>query len=275
MEDASDPDVSGDELRRWLDAGSDDTHTSADEDPHRRVSTRRRWLVAVVAPWVLLAAVAAAGRVNDSDATPAAAAPSPAAAPAPTVAAAPAPTAAPATPAPNDPPAAAAPTEVDPPAAVVPAAVGMVRDAVTTASGDVTTALDSGTPEQPRRLADDTWLVRVHAVVLHGDRRRWRSARHEVWAAPVGRRGGGVVGLDRPWRVAIADRKRVRRTWQPATGDLPAVRRALRDAGLPAGPRLRLERDPALPAVVRAVTGASSAWLRAGSRPRVLGTEGR
>lgn len=269
MDDASGAEVSGDELRRWLDTGGDDTGPSADDDPPRRRFPRRWWLVAVVAPWLLVAAVLAVdpGTGGGADAAPPVAAPEP-----PTAAST-----------------AAAPSEVvpglpertttdpegsdDAPAAVAPTAVGMVRDAVTTASGDVTTALDSATPERPRRLDDDTWLVRIHAVVLRGDRRRWRSARHEVWTAPVGRRDGAVAGLDRPWRVTVAGPARERPSWRPATGDLPAVRRALRDAGLPAGPGLRLERDPALPAVIRAVTGSSSTWLRAGSRPRVLGTE--
>lgn len=261
--------MSGDDLRRWLDASDGGTGAPADDDAPRPRSRRRWWVMAVVAPWALLAVALVAAPAPDGTVH---AAPSGSA----TAPAGPAATAPPAdatAPAPARPATATAAAPPEAPAAVAPTAVGMVRDAVTTASDGVTTALDSATPERPRRLGDGTWLVRVHAVVLRGDRRRWRSAQHEVWAAPVGSRDGVVAGLDRPWRVAVAAADREPPAWRPATGDLPAVRAALRGAGLPTGPGLRLERDPALPAVVRAVTASSSAWLHVGGRPRVLGTE--
>jgi hypothetical protein len=301
MDDASDDTVTGEELRRWLDDGDDGPPppaTGVEGDRQRR----RWWWLAAVAPWVLLAvAVAAAGSGSDAPPTtagrpgqPGAAgvreggthdadadagagvaaattagsgtaahvgAPSTAPAAAPSAASTSVPTAAPAD---RDGP--------GPPPAAPPVAIGLVRDAATTAGAGSTTAVDTASAGRVEPLGDGTWLVRVHAVVLRGDRRRWRSARHEVWAAPIGRRGGAVVALDRPWRVAVVDATPHPPRWSAAGGDVAAVRSALRDAGLPAGRDLRLQRDPTLPGVVRAVTGASSAWLRAGAQPRVLGT---
>lgn len=285
--------MSGDELRRWLDAADGEVGPTAGDDPSGR-PVRRWWLAAVVAPWVLLAVafVGGGGAAPTTGAGGRQATPSTSGAPAlPRATEGAAAAVDPATPEPGpaDPvPTAAGATApdtaggtgsgtagTDPPEGVAPTAVGMVRDAVTTASGGRTSALDSATPEEPRPLGGRAWLVRVHAVVLRGDHRRWRSARHEVWAAPVGRRDGAVVALDRPWRVAITELDHGPPAWQGTTGDLAAVRRALRAAGLPTGPGLRLERDPAMPAVVRAVTASSTAWLRAGAHPRVLGTDTR
>jgi hypothetical protein len=281
MDIGSDDRVTGDELRRWLDDGGDDTSPDDGAPPHRR---RRWWRVAALAPWLLVAlALAVTGgdgrgarttapRPPRADAGGGAALGSPtrpATAPSATQAASAqaAPEASPAARRPDG------PAGDGPPASLDPVAVGLVRDAVTTTAADGTaTALDAAVAGRADPVGDATWLVRIHAVVLRGDRRRWRTARHEVWVAPVGRRDGGVLALDRPWRVAVVDPTPHPVGWRPADGDRGAVRRALRDAGLPTGPDLRLERDPALPTVLRAVTGSSSTWLRAGAHPRVLGT---
>ncbi len=156
-----------------------------------------------------------------------------------------------------------------------PVAVRLVRDAVTSTGDGTATALDAAAAEPPDPLGDDLWIVRVHAVVLHGDRRRWRSASHEIWAVPVGRRNGAVVGLDHPWRVADGADRIVDTAWEPAAVDLDEVRTALRRAGIPAVADLRAERHPQRVALLRAVIGAGPhqrhVWLRTTPVLEVLG----
>jgi len=275
------------DLRRWLGESTASTVDDGDvHDPSRRWTASRVALVLLVlAPWVVLAALALTGTPTPSRAAgsdPAAGvvdvgATDPTnrssqratgdarttAAGTPTAAAG---TAAPAGPVDPDPAA-------DPavPAAVGPTAVRLVRDAVTRA-GPRSMALDAAAAETVDVLTDDTWAVRVHAVVLRGDRRRWRTARHEIWVAPVGLRDGRVVGLDRPWRVATVDGGIARTSWTPADVDHRVVRGALDDAGIGHDGALVVQQHPALPSVVRVITAdARRLWVRLAPTAAVVG----
>lgn len=161
------------------------------------------------------------------------------------------------------------------PAAAGPVAVGAVRDAVTSTGDTTSSALDVAAAEPARRLADATWIVRVHAVVLSGDGRHWRSANHETWVVPVGSRRGTVVALDRPWRVAHGAPPSTQVRWEPTDVDIDDVRVALRRAGLPAPSDIAVERHPVLTGVLRATAhsrdGTSRVWLRSTPRLAVLG----
>lgn len=252
-------------LSRWL---GDDAHdepglpsaTPTDRARHRRPPRRVIRAAALLLPWLIILAVLgarAADMATDTTTSPGGG-PSPASA-------------------------ARSPGHLaeagDPPA---PAdqmgalAVRLVRDALTGRRADGTTAVDVATPESPRALGSDQWLVRVHVVVLRGDARRWRSATHEVWAVPVGLRPAGAVGLERPWRVAT-DHPRVRSgRWSAASVDEAAVRVALRGAGLRAAEALDAERHPAIAGIVRvrAADGGRTTriWVRTTPTAQVLGT---
>ncbi|HEX6254726.1 MAG TPA: hypothetical protein VFZ70_02850 [Euzebyales bacterium] len=157
------------------------------------------------------------------------------------------------------------------PAGIGPTALRLVRDAVTR-TGAQTSALDTAAVERPTRLAAGVWLVRVHAVVLRGDRTRWRSADHEIWAVPVGRRGGDLVGLEQPWRVSAAPTRTATTAWRRTTVDTAAVRTALRRAGFDAA-RVDVRRHPTLDAILRVRTDHGWVWVRSTPRPGVLGAE--
>lgn len=162
------------------------------------------------------------------------------------------------------------------PAAVGPTAVRLVRDAVTRA-GSRSTGLDVAAAEEVAEVVSaDTWAVRVHAIVLHGDRHRWRGAAHEVWVAPVGVRDGRVVGLDRPWRVATIDGGPVPAAWRRAEVDRALVRGALDDAGIGHDGDLVTQRHPALPSIVRVTVGKHRrVWVRLGPPAEVVGQRTR
>lgn len=273
------------DLRRWL--GEDDTptraaHDAVDDPPRRWTGPRVTLVLLVLAPWIVLVALALSGapggstavRPADRDGTGDPATVQPAGAPA---AGAPTPSAAPTVlPGPDDDPTTtpAAPAIGTAPAAVGPTAVRLVRDAVTR-SGVRSMALDAAAAEEADPLAAGTWAVRVHAVVLRGDRRRWRTATHEVWVAPVGVRAGRVVGLDRPWRVATIDSDVARTTWRRVDVDTRAVRAALGDAGLDHGDDLVAQRHPTVPSVVRVtVAGRRRVWVRMRPEPVVVGLDG-
>lgn len=275
------------DLRRWLGESTASTVDDSDvHDPSRRWTASRVALVLLVlAPWVVLAALAltgaptpsraggsdrAAGVVDVGAADPTDRSSQPATGGARTRDAAGTPTAA-ATEAP------AGPVDLDPAAdpavaaAVGPTAVRLVRDAVTRA-GPRSMALDAAAAETADVLTDDTWAVRVHAVVLRGDRRRWRTARHEIWVAPVGLRDGRMVGLDRPWRVATVDGGIARTSWTPADVDHRVVRGALDDAGIGDDGALVVQQHPALPSVVRVITAdARRLWVRLAPTAAVVG----
>lgn len=259
--------TAADDLRRWLgdtalpEGSPDDTDDDGGTVARRR-RRRAQALAAITIPWlVILLAVLYDGTAPQDLAGPA---------PEPTPSHV-------AVEAPRDTPSASdtrTPGTDEPPAAG-PLAVGLVRDAVTQVVGDTTTALDTAAAEPGRRLADATWVVRVHAVVLRGDRRRWRSARHEIWAVPVADRNGVVVALDRPWRVRSGDPPTADVKWEPADADIGGVRGALRRAGLPAPPDIDVERHPSLSGVLRATaparSGGGHVWLRSTPSPAVLG----
>lgn len=262
--------TAADDLRRWLGESTvppDTSDRNADDRTVARWSPRRLTrFAAIVLPWLVTVVVVLAA--DPMPARPATAPPQAVqrgGSPAP-VATSPAPVAA-----------SAAPTPAAPTPAAGPLAVGAVRDAVTRTGDTTTTALDSAAAEPAQRLADAAWLVRVHAVVLRGDRRRWRSARHEIWAVPVGARGGTTVVLDQPWRVSTGSPPTARIGWKPADVDIDDVRRVLRRAGLPASPPVVVERHPVLPDVLRATTGTRSGpahvWLRSAPSLAVLGGE--
>lgn len=269
-----------DGLGRWLADDADAARMPGDEPAGGpRPWWTRRWLrvAGLIAPWVVAAGVLAS---NDAAVVP----------PGPTGPALPAASpAAPSTPprpphAPNGTLATGAPTGEPAPAtgtaappAAAPTAVRLVRDAVTGDHGARVTAVDVAAPEPPTGVGPGAWLVRVHAVVLRGDRTRWRSATHEVWAVPVGGDGGAVVGLEQPWRVT-RDAPRVRRVgWTAAAADHAEVRAALRRAGLHASGRT-IERHPTIAGLLRVPVawgdGRGHVWLRDGSPMRVLGATG-
>lgn len=155
-------------------------------------------------------------------------------------------------------------------------AVRLVRDAVTRRRGDRVTALDVAAPERARPLEPAVWMVRVHAVVLQGDRRRWHSAAHEIWAVPISTADGRTVGLEHPWRVAQSDGGVEAGPWQPAEIAEGQVHAALRAAGLQPADDMPIERRPGMTGVLRAgiVTDGVSghAWLRTGPPLEVLGS---
>ncbi len=250
MHDAVEEPMTADDLRRWL--GDDARPRATSGTPHhdRRAPRWRRrstlLITAATIPWLLMGALVMAGALPPWEGSPDVAGPDPA-------------------------------RRGTRGATAGAVAVRLVRDAVTSTGDGVATALDAAAAEPPDPLHDDTWIVRVHAVVLHGDRRRWRSATHEIWAAPVGRRDGAIVGLDHPWRVARGADRIVELAWQPADVDLDEVRAALRRVGLPATADVRVERHPHLASVLRAVVGQEPGehhvWLRRARTIEVLGHE--
>jgi hypothetical protein len=157
-------------------------------------------------------------------------------------------------------------------------ATALVRDAITGRHGDTTRAVDVATAERPRPLGGAHWLVRVRAVVLRGDARRWRTATHEVWAVPMATRAGRVVGIDRPWRVAV-ERPRIATTgWSAAEVDHAAVTAALRQVDARPADDLDAEQHPDLAGIIRvrtAADGGAHVWL--GTQPdlHVLGAGDR
>jgi hypothetical protein len=157
------------------------------------------------------------------------------------------------------------------PAGVGPTALRLVRDAVTR-SGARTSALDAAAVERPVRMSDGLWIVRVHAVVLRGDRTRWRSADHEVWAVPIGRRGGHLIGLERPWRVSAAPTRTATTAWRGTTVDAAAARAALGRAGVDVA-RVEAQRHPTVRTIVRVRTGQGWVWLRTAPRLAVIGSD--
>jgi hypothetical protein len=168
-------------------------------------------------------------------------------------------------------------SSVPAPADVPATAVRLVRDAVTGRHAGATTAIDVAVPEAPRSLGADQWLVRVHAVVLRGDTRRWRSATHEVWAVPLGMSGEQVVSLDTPWPVATTRPRVARGRWTSEVVDQKAVRTALREAGLRPAGNLAAERHPQVPYIIRVRTAGAQGrhvWLRTAPTMQVLGTRG-
>lgn len=271
-----DADDATQDLRRWLGqegAPASAGHDDVDDPPRRWTPPRVALALLVLAPWVVLGALALTGvrdpsttaRSSDGAGPAGTATDHPAGAP--TDGATP-PSAAPAAQAGHTDDATVADAV---PAAVRPTAVRLVRDAVTR-TGARSMALDTAAAEAVDALTVDTWAVRVHAVVLRGDRRRWRTATHEVWVAPVGLRGGRVVGLDRPWRVATIDGGIAPTTWDRADVDPDAVRAALDDAGISHGDDLVVQRHPTLPSVVRVTTtGTRRVWVRLTPEPVVVG----
>lgn len=262
-----DDDDAGD-LTRWL-SGTADPPTGPTGAPDDRAvpwpPARVALVLLVLAPWAVFAVLALAGADDPS---------APAATMDPSAPVADAPSVVPTGASRAGRPAAARPPDGDTgdlPPGVGPTAVRVVRDAVTRA-GATSTALDAAAVEAIEPLGADMWAVRVHAVVLRGDRRRWATATHEVWAAPVGRRGGGIVGLDRPWRVATLDAPVTPTSWDAADVDRRAVAAALDAAGIGHGRALRVERHPRVPGIVRAVVGdGRPVWVRLEPAPTVVG----
>jgi hypothetical protein len=225
----------------------------------RRRPRRFTRIAALLAPWIVALAVLAAAPhttgttpVRDTggrDATPA---------PAPSHAA----------------PAPSASADATAPADATAAAVRLVRDAVTGRRSGVTTAIDVAVPEEPEALGADQWLIRVHAVVLRGDARRWRSAVHEVWAVPIGISDGHAIALEEPWPVANEHARVTPGRWDAEAVDEAAVRSTLRAAGMRPAPDLAAERHPQIPHVIRvrvAGPGARHVWLRTTPSMHVLG----
>jgi hypothetical protein len=285
-----DPAQPFDGLTRWLsddasDSPSMPTPPAAHREDSRQPSLRRGARAAMLAaPWVIVVAVLVSPlRTTGSQATGVTgpAQPSPTA----TGAASPADTASPpgvASPADTASPAGAAPPGVAPPGVTPPApgsagatATRLVRDALTGAHAGRVTAVDVAVPEAPRWLGAGQWMVRVHAVVLHGDAQRWRSATHEIWAAPLGMHSGRLVGLDHPWRVATDDARIAPSRWEPAAVDEAAVRSALRTVGAQPAGDLHAEQHPAITDIIRVrVAGGARqrhVWLRIRPTVHVLG----
>lgn len=263
--DAGQPNAA-DDLRRWLDDAIPPQPTVHREENRSRHGPRWRRLMvttALVVPWTVVVLAVQLGGDDPREPEPVPARPAPTTGP---IATPPTPSARP-----FDGP------QPPAPAAAEPLAIRLVRDAVTRTGTATTTALDTAAAEPARAVAGAgaTWIVRVHAVVLRGDRRRWRSSSHEVWAVPIGRRDGAVVGLDTPWRVASGDPRRLEPAWQPANVDVDAVRGALRRAGIPGPKDLVVERHRSLPGVLRAVdetrSGRAHVWLRTSPSLAVLG----
>lgn len=262
-----------DGLARWLgeDDGDDATMRSVPGDGDERPRRRHIRAVGLVAPWVItLAVLLATFSAGDASRLPAgdrvvvAGRDGPRSAP-------------------TQPPSPARRSGPDAggqrtPDGVAAAATGLVRDAITGRHGDTTRALDVATAERPRPLGDDHWLVRVRVVVLRGDARRWRTAAHEVWAVPMAVHTGRVVGVDRPWRVAV-ERPRIAATrWSAAAVDHAAVAAALRQIDARPADDLDAQQHPDLAGIIRvrtAADGGAHVWL--GTQPdlHVLGAGDR
>ena len=163
-----------------------------------------------------------------------------------------------------------------PPDDLAATATGLVRDAITGRHGDTVRAVDVATAEPAHPLGGDHWVVRVRAVVLRGDTRRWRSATHEVWAVPMAARAGQVVGTDHPWRVS-SERPRITVSgWVPAGADRAAVADALRRSGMRPADDLDAQRHPDLGGILRvrtAARGGGHVWLATEPHLRVLGAD--
>lgn len=246
------PPTAAEDLRRWLDddAVPSQSDATGDDGTVARWSRRRVTVaVAIAVPWVIVLVAMLPGRAMPTR------------------------RADPATGATES----ATTRDRSGPAAAGPLAVGLVRDALTHTGATTATAVDVAAAEPPQSLADATWIVRVHAVVLHGDRRQWRSSSHEIWAVPVGSRGNVLVALDRPWRVRHGDPPTAEIRWQPADVDVHGVRSALRRAGLPAPGDLVIERHPEANGVLRATSrtpaGPTHVWLRSTPSLVVLGSD--
>lgn len=255
-----------DDLRHWLgdDPGRSSPAPEDDRPRHRRTPPRAALALLVLAPWVLLGVLAITGGGGPPAPVPDAAGGTDGGAEdersfpddvdAPTTQ-------------PTEPGRTAPAT---PPAAAGPTAVRLVRDALTH-TGARSTAVDAAAAEAPVALDTDTWVVRVHTVVLRGDRRRWRTATHEIWAVPVAVRDGGVVGRDEPWRVATVDDATAPVAWRPSDLGGRAVRDALRDAGIPGASTIRVQQHPTLDAVVRVTTAGRHVWMRTDPELGVIG----
>jgi hypothetical protein len=161
------------------------------------------------------------------------------------------------------------------PAGIAAAAVRLVRDAVTGRRAGATAAMDVAVPEPPQPLDSDQWLVRVQAVVLRGDARRWRSATHEVWAVPVGLRAGQAIGLDHPWRVATETPRITPGDWAATAVDDDAVRAALHAVGAQPAQELGAQQHPTIAHVIRVRVADAErtrrVWLTTEPTMRVLG----
>jgi hypothetical protein len=176
---------------------------------------------------------------------------------------------------PDDPAATSTPEgEQRPPDGLAAIATGLVRDAITGQRGDTVRAVDVATAEPADPLGGDHWLVRVRAVVLRGDTRRWRSAAHEVWAVPMAAHAGQVIGVDRPWRVSSGRPRITVSGWGPASVDRAAVTDALHRSGTRPADDLDPQRHPDLGGIIRVRTaagGGSHVWLATEPHLHVLG----
>ena len=236
---SDDPALRFDGLTQWLGEDPDDAPpptggaNAPDREPggdRRRRSSPRRIARAgaLVAPWlVALAVLVSSTGTTDpaADATP------------------------PVAPQPPPTPEGTATSPV--PAGAAATAVRLVRDALTRQHAGASAAVDVAVAESPQPLGADQWAVRVQAVVLRGDARRWRSATHETWVVPVGLHAGRPVGLDHPWRVATEDPAVTPVRWSAAAVDERAVRSALRTIGVRAARDLHAQQHPALAHIVR------------------------
>jgi hypothetical protein len=265
-------------LTRWLHEDTGNDPNLPDTAPDERDGPRRGRIraIAIALPWlVTLAVLAATTRTGDAPAGPPPAAPASEAGGQP-----PEGLTATATPdsdghPPDD---AGAPSAPDgdqrPPDGLAAIATGLVRDAITGQRGDTVRAVDVATAEPADPLGGDHWLVRVHAVVLRGDTRRWRSAAHEVWAVPMAARAGQVIGVDRPWRVSSGRPRITVSGWVPASVDRAAVADALHRGGTRPADDLDPQRHPDLGGIIRVRTaagGGSHVWLATEPRLHVLG----
>jgi hypothetical protein len=277
-----DEDDATQDLRRWL--GEDDApasagHDAVDDPPRRWTPPRVALALLVLAPWVVLTALAVSGgpgppmTARSADGTgPEGAAPDHPGGASTGGASTPADGAGQAHAGGGDTAVTGAVTADDAvPDDAAPTAVRLVRDTLTRA-GDRSVALDIAAAEKAETLTAGTWAVRVHTVVLRGDRRRWHTATHEIWVAPVGLREGRMVGLDRPWRVATVDDAIASTTWDRARVDIRAVRDALDDAGIGYGDDLVVQQHPAAPSILRVTTnGTRRVWVRLTPEPVVVG----
>lgn len=281
---------SRDDINRWLADADDITPSmpkSGTDDARRRQLRRAAMIAALVLPWcIALVMLVASPPTHASKQRPGTAAgpadppidvaattePDPATGSTPTAA----------------PGSGSSSNDVDDDARPIPAtrtpevdavAVAMVRDAVTAVDGDDATALDLATAGTGTPVGADTWIVRVHAVVLRGDRQRWHTAAHEVWAAPVGMRAGRATALDRPWKLDDGGPPSRPPRWAPATVDVDpdALRAALTAAGY-RPTATALERHPSVPDLVRAEVRGSDdgagrvhVWVRTTPTVAVLG----
>jgi hypothetical protein len=168
-----------------------------------------------------------------------------------------------------------APTGHRPPATAEATAVALVRDALTRSDDGGATAVEIAVPDGGEQLGEGAWVVRVRAVVLRGDGRRWRTARHEVWAAPVEVRTGEGVALDRPWRVHTGAQPVERPEWRALDGTVAGLDDALRRAGL-APTDVSPQRHASVPHLLRVRARADDrpvdVWLTKAGGLRVLGS---